>query len=101
MCQPARRIILDFFAIRIRLVTAGLLARVFVALALVLLTALAWLVALVLLTLVRVLARLALILIGILVHVRHLKNSFGVCYTTTLKPPAMLQCRSISAESKR
>jgi hypothetical protein len=66
---------LDFFAVR--LVTAGLLAAVaFVALPLILLTALARLGALALLTaLVWVLARLALVLVGILVHVRHLKNS--------------------------
>jgi hypothetical protein len=49
---------------------------------LILLTALAWLAALILLTaLVRVLARLTWVLIRILIHVGHLKSSFGVVTT--------------------
>jgi hypothetical protein len=60
-----------------------LLTAAVLALPLILLAALAWLAALVLLTaLVRVLVRLALVLIGILIHVRHLKSSFGVVTTS-------------------
>src|ERR1700744_16644 len=85
---------LDFFALRIRLVAAGLLAAAaVVALPLVLLTALTRLVALVLLTaLVRVLARLPLALIGVLFLVRHLTTPL-VDYPATVEPTARQQCR--------
>jgi hypothetical protein len=78
-----------------------LAAAAVVTLPLVLLTALAWLAALVLLTaLIGVLARLALVLIGTLIHVRHLKL-LRCSYQSTVKPGAPQQCRSTSAKHPR